>query len=137
MLNCGGSRDLVSRQTQMLRAQIGRSTLDLPDSQFFEKLLESDGKFGFIVMDGTGTLFGTVCGNTREVLHKFPWNLSEWSREGSQGVLPQLAKPYVRFRMESRRQHVRKSAELATRFYIDPATSQPNVTGMHEGEGYS
>lgn len=32
--------------------------------------------------------------------------------------------------MESRRQHVRKSAELATRFYIDPATSQPNVTGL-------
>ncbi len=28
-------------------------------------------KFGFIVMDGNGSLFGTLQGNTREVLHKF------------------------------------------------------------------
>jgi peptide subunit release factor 1 (eRF1) len=25
-----------------------------------------------IVMDGDGTLFGTLSGNTREILHKFP-----------------------------------------------------------------
>merc|ERR1740130_1099167 len=30
-----------------------------------------DNKFGFIVMDGNGSLFGTLAGNTREILHKF------------------------------------------------------------------
>jgi peptide subunit release factor 1 (eRF1) len=28
-------------------------------------------RYGFIVMDGNGTLFGTLSGNTREILHKF------------------------------------------------------------------
>lgn len=39
--------------------------------QALNELLEDDEKFGFIVMDGSGTLYGTVSGNTREVLHKF------------------------------------------------------------------
>jgi len=30
-------------------------------------LLADDNKFGFIVMDGNGALFGTLQGNTREV----------------------------------------------------------------------
>jgi peptide chain release factor subunit 1 len=34
-------------------------------------LLADDNKFGFIIMDGNGALFGTLQGNTREVLHKF------------------------------------------------------------------
>ena len=38
-------------------------------------LLEDDSKFGFIVMDGNGALFGTLCGNTRDVLHKFTVDL--------------------------------------------------------------
>ena len=33
-------------------------------------MLESDQKFGFIIMDGTGALFGTLSGNTREIVHK-------------------------------------------------------------------
>ena len=38
-------------------------------------MLADDNKFGFIVMDGNGALFGTLCGNTREVLHKFTVDL--------------------------------------------------------------
>ena len=40
-----------------------------------QELLESDDKFGFIVMDGNGSLFGTLAGNTREILHKFSVHL--------------------------------------------------------------
>jgi hypothetical protein len=29
--------------------------------------LESENKYGFIIMDGNGSLFGTLSGNTREV----------------------------------------------------------------------
>jgi len=51
------------------------TSLYLCDNKFhteaLNELLESDDKFGFIVMDGNGTLFGTLCGNTREVLHNF------------------------------------------------------------------
>jgi len=38
-------------------------------------LLADNNKFGFIVMDGNGALFGTLQGNTREVLHKFTVDL--------------------------------------------------------------
>jgi len=43
--------------------------------QALNALLEDDNKFGFIVMDGNGALFGTLSGNTREVLHKFTVDL--------------------------------------------------------------
>ena len=39
--------------------------------QALTELLEDDEKFGFIVMDGLGCLYGTLSGNTREVLHRF------------------------------------------------------------------
>uniref|UniRef100_A0A1I7XPR0 Eukaryotic peptide chain release factor subunit 1 n=1 Tax=Heterorhabditis bacteriophora TaxID=37862 RepID=A0A1I7XPR0_HETBA len=39
------------------------------------RLLADDNKFGFIIMDGNGCLFGTLQGNTREVLHKFTVDL--------------------------------------------------------------
>lgn len=38
-------------------------------------MLSDDSKFGFIVIDGSGALFGTLQGNTREVLHKFTVDL--------------------------------------------------------------
>jgi len=43
--------------------------------QALNALLEDDNKFGFIIMDGNGALFGTLSGNTREVLHKFTVDL--------------------------------------------------------------
>merc|ERR1712123_144307 len=55
------------------------TSLYLCDNKFhteaLQELLESDDKFGFIVMDGNGSLFGTLAGNTREILHKFSVDL--------------------------------------------------------------
>lgn len=55
------------------------ASLYLCDNKFhteaLNELLESDDKFGFIVMDGNGALFGTLSGNTREILHKFSVDL--------------------------------------------------------------
>ncbi|KDN49299.1 hypothetical protein RSAG8_02001, partial [Rhizoctonia solani AG-8 WAC10335] len=55
------------------------TSLYLCDNKFhteaLSELLESDSKFGFIVMDGNGSLFGTLSGNTREVIHKFTVDL--------------------------------------------------------------
>lgn len=46
-----------------------------PSLQALTALLSDDSKFGFIVIDGSGALFGTLQGNTREVLHKFTVDL--------------------------------------------------------------
>lgn len=47
------------------------TSLYLCDNKFhteaLSELLESENKYGFIVMDGNGTLFGTLSGNAREV----------------------------------------------------------------------
>ena len=49
------------------------TSLYLCDNKFhteaLSELLESDARFGFVIMDGNGTLFGVVSGNTRTVLH--------------------------------------------------------------------
>ncbi|KAH1207175.1 Eukaryotic peptide chain release factor subunit 1-3 [Glycine soja] len=105
------------------------ASLYLCDNKFhteaLNELLESDDKFGFIVMDGNGTLFGTLSGNTREVLHKFSVDLPKKHGRGGQSALR-----FARLRMEKRHNYVRKTAEHATQFYINAATSQPNVSGL-------
>jgi peptide chain release factor subunit 1 len=42
----------------------------------------------------------------------------------------QSALRFARLRMEKRHNYVRKTAELATQFFVNPATSQPNVAGL-------
>ncbi|CAH9142315.1 unnamed protein product [Cuscuta epithymum] len=105
------------------------ASLYLCDNKFhteaLNELLESDDKFGFIIMDGNGTLFGTLSGNTREVLHKFSVDLPKKHGRGGQSALR-----FARLRMEKRHNYVRKTAELATQFFISPATNQPNVSGL-------
>ncbi|CAA0809911.1 Eukaryotic peptide chain release factor subunit 1-3 [Striga hermonthica] len=105
------------------------SSLYLCDNKFhteaLNELLESDDKFGFIIMDGNGTLFGTLSGNTREILHKFTVDLPKKHGRGGQSALR-----FARLRMEKRHNYVRKTAELATQFYINAQTSQPNVAGL-------
>ncbi|XP_074572895.1 eukaryotic peptide chain release factor subunit 1-2-like [Curcuma longa] len=105
------------------------ASLYLCDNKFhteaLNELLQSDDKFGFIVMDGNGTLFGTLSGNTREVLHKFSVDLPKKHGRGGQSALR-----FARLRMEKRHNYVRKTAELSTQFFVNPATSQPNVAGL-------
>jgi len=91
--------------------------LYLCDSKFhveaLAELLESDEKFGFIVMDGNGTLFGTVAGNTRTVLHKFSVDLPKKHGRGGQSAMR-----FARLRVEKRHNYVRRVAELAVQFFI-------------------
>lgn len=87
-------------------------------------LLESDEKFGFIVMDGNGALFGLLCGNTRTVLHKFTVDLPKKHGRGGQSALR-----FARLRLEKRHNFVRKVAETAVQQFI-PDGQRVNVTGL-------
>jgi peptide chain release factor subunit 1 len=66
------------------------TSLYLCDNKFhteaLNELLESDDKFGFIVMDGNGSLFGTLSGNTREVLHRIAVDLPKKHGRGGQSA---------------------------------------------------
>lgn len=103
------------------------TSLYLCDNKFHTEplgeLLESDEKFGFIVMDGSGTLFGTLAGNTREVLHRMTVDLPKKHGRGGQSALR-----FARLRLEKRHNYVRKVAELAVQFYI--TNDRPNVSGL-------
>jgi peptide chain release factor subunit 1 len=102
-------------------------SLYLCDNKFhteaLSELLESDSRFGFIVMDGNGTLFGTLAGNTREVTHKFTVDLPKKHGRGGQSALR-----FSRLRDEKRHNYVRKVAELAVQHYI--TNDKVNVTGL-------
>ena len=60
-------------------------------------------QYGFIVMDGNGTLYGTLAGNTREILYRFTVELPKKHGRGGQS-----AARFGRLRMEKRRNYVRK-----------------------------
>ncbi|KAL5490582.1 ERF1 [Sanghuangporus weigelae] len=103
------------------------TSLYLCDNKFhteaLSELLESDQRFGFIVMDGNGTLFGTLAGNTREVIHKFTVDLPKKHGRGGQSALR-----FSRLRDEKRHNYVRKVAELAVQHFI--TNDKVNVTGL-------
>uniref|UniRef100_A0A0E0HDM0 eRF1/Pelota-like N-terminal domain-containing protein n=1 Tax=Oryza nivara TaxID=4536 RepID=A0A0E0HDM0_ORYNI len=105
------------------------ASLYLCDNKFhteaLNELLESDDKFGFIIMDGNGTLYGTLSGNSREVLYKFSVDLPKKHGRGGQSAVR-----FARLRMERRHNYLRKAAELATQFFINSATNQPNIAGL-------
>jgi len=105
------------------------TSLYLCDSRFhtepLNELLESDQKFGFIVMDGNGALFGTLSGNTREILYKFTVDLPKKHGRGGQSALR-----FARLRLEKRHNYLRKVAELATVHFINSSDSRPNVSGL-------
>jgi peptide chain release factor subunit 1 len=103
------------------------TSLYLCDNKFhteaLAELLESDQKFGFIVMDGNGALFGTLSGNTRDVVHKFSVDLPKKHGRGGQSALR-----FARLREEKRHNYVRKVAELAVQNFI--TNDKVNVAGI-------
>lgn len=103
------------------------TSLYLCDNKFhteaLQELLESDSKWGFIVMDGNGCLFGTLAGNTREILHKFSVDLPKKHGRGGQSALR-----FARLRLEKRHNYVRKVAEVSAQMFI--TNDKVNVEGI-------
>jgi len=87
------------------------------------RMLEDDDRFGFIVMDGNGTLFGSISGNRRQILHKFTVELPKKHGRGGQSALR-----FARLRLEKRHNYVRKVGEMATQQFI--TNDRPNVVGL-------
>lgn len=103
------------------------TSLYLCDNKFhtevLSELLEADDKFGFIVMDGQGSLFGLLSGNTRTVLHKFTVDLPKKHGRGGQSALR-----FARLRDEKRHNYVRKVAEVSVQNFI--TNDKVNVKGL-------
>ncbi len=104
------------------------TSLYLCDNKFHTEalgdLLHDDDRFGFIVMDGNGSLFGTLTGNNREILHKFTVELPKKHGRGGQSALR-----FARLRLEKRHNYLRKVAETATQMFV-PSGTVPNIAGL-------
>lgn len=104
-----------------------QTSLYLCDNKFhceaLYPLLEQDQKYGFIVMDGNGTLYGTLSGNTKTVIHKFTVDLPKKHGRGGQSSVR-----FSRIRVEKRQNYVRKVAEMATQMFIQ--NDRPSVIGI-------
>lgn len=103
------------------------TSLYLCDNKFhteaLSELLAADDTFGFIIMDGNGALFGTLSGNTRNVLYKFTVDLPKKHGRGGQSAVR-----FSRLREEKRHNYVRKVAEVAVQNFI--SADKVNVTGL-------
>jgi peptide chain release factor subunit 1 len=86
-------------------------------------LLEDNDKFGFLIMDGNGSLFGTVQGSTRTIINQFKVDLPKKHGRGGQS-----ANRFARIRTERRHNYLRKVAESATAAFI--TNDVPNIKGL-------
>merc|ERR1740138_1055372 len=92
-------------------------------TEALSELLEDDDKFGFLIMDGNGSLYGTVQGSHREVIHKFSVDLPKKHGRGGQSALR-----FARLRLEKRQNYVTKVAEISKQMFI--TNDKVNVTGL-------
>jgi len=103
------------------------TSLYLCDNRFhtedLKELLEDDDRWGFLIMDGNGSLYGTLQGNTREVLHKFSVQLPKKHGRGGQSSMR-----FARLRLEKRAIYVRKVGEIMTQVFI--TNDKANVKGV-------
>jgi peptide chain release factor subunit 1 len=93
------------------------------DVEPLKDLLEDDQKFGFVVVDGNGTLFGLLQGSSKTILQKFTVDLPKKHGRGGQSALR-----FARLREEKRHNYLRKVAELTTHHFI--TNDRCNVTGL-------
>jgi len=87
--------------------------------------LETNEKYGFIIIDGNGTLFAVVQGNAQQTLYKLSVDLPKKHRRGGQSALR-----FARLRLEARHNYLMKITELATKYYINDQTNKSSIRGL-------
>lgn len=93
------------------------------DVDVLKTLLISNEKYGFIVVDGNGALFGLLQGNTRSVLNQLSVDLPKKHNKGGQS-----SNRFARLRTEKRLIYTKKICEETTKAFI--TNSRPNVDGL-------
>ena len=97
------------------------------DSKFhveaLQELMVSDDRYGFIIMDGNGCLYGVLSGNNKEILQQFSVELPKKHGRGGQSALR-----FARLRLEKRHNYSVKVSELAVKHFIKD--DKVNVNGI-------
>ena len=86
-------------------------------------LLVDNDKFGFLIIDGNGSLIGMLQGNTKTIINQFQVDLPKKHSKGGQS-----APRFGRLRLEKRHNYLRKVSEALTAAFI--TNDVPNVKGL-------
>jgi len=101
-------------------------SLYLCDNKFHTEplsaLIENNLKFGFIIIDGSGALYGILDGS-KEILYRFTVDLPKKHGRGGQSALR-----FARLRLEKRHNYLRKATEIAVQMFI--TNDRVNVTSL-------
>ena len=92
-------------------------------TQPLKELLESDEKYGFIIVDGLGTHWATLQGNTRDIISKMSVDLPKKHGRGGQS-----SNRFANTREEKRSAYIKKVCETTTSCYI--TEDRANVEGL-------
>jgi len=99
------------------------------DNQFhiqsLKDMLDSDDRFGFLVVDGNGALFANVQGPSQEILYEYNVSLPKKHSKGGQSSVR-----FARLRLEARHNYLTKVNELAIKFFWDQDKNRPSVSGL-------
>jgi len=103
------------------------SYLYMCDNKFhvgiLENILDDDRVYGFIIIDGKGTLFGKIQGSSRTTIDKYSVDLPKKQKKGGQS-----SQRFQRIRLERQGAYIKKMAEVATKVFIK--NDRPNVDGL-------
>ena len=102
---------------------------DVFETEPLKVLLESNERYGFIIVDGNGALFGFLQGNAKKVAKKFSVQLPKKHGRGGQSQ-----NRFANIREEKRLIYTKKVCEEATKVFIE--NNLPNVNGIVLG-GYA
>lgn len=102
---------------------------DVFETDPLKLLLESNERYGFIIVDGNGALFGFLQGNSKKVAKKFTVQLPKKHGRGGQS-----SNRFANIREEKRLIYTKKVCEEATKVFIE--NNLPNVNGIVLG-GYA
>jgi peptide chain release factor subunit 1 len=92
-------------------------------TEMLSEMLQSDTCYGFIIVGGDKTVFGTLTGSTKTVIAEVQGDIPNKTRRGGQS-----SARYGRLRDEAIHRYVSHLCELATQFYI--TNNLPNVTNI-------
>jgi len=101
--------------------------LYLCDNRFhtepLNELLISEEKYGFIIIDGNGTLFGKLAGSNKQILQDIRVELPKKHGRGGQSAMR-----FARLRLEKRHNYLVKISELSVKHFI--TDDKINVSGL-------
>lgn len=92
-------------------------------TEILNDLLESNEKYGFIIIDGNGALFSTLQGTNKNIILSFDVVFQAKTRRGGQS-----STRYDRLRKEAYHNFIRKVSENATNIFV--TNDMPNVKGL-------